>query len=58
MVQRDLDPLTGARRDDVLISADDAGRLRVKDGARVRLRSSAGEFVGHVKVAAIRDGQP
>ena len=32
MVQRDVDPLTGARRDDVLISAADLDRLGLRDG--------------------------
>ena len=36
MVQRDVDPLTGADRDDVLISADDLARL----GLRRRRRAS------------------
>ena len=41
MVQRDVDPLTGAARDDILISGDDLTRLRLADGARVTLRSRA-----------------
>src|SRR5262249_18319817 len=32
MVQRDVDPLTGARRDDVLISAADLARLNLREG--------------------------
>ena len=35
MVQRDVDPLTGARRDDVLVSADDLRALGLADGAAV-----------------------
>ena len=32
MIQRDVDPLTGARRDDVLISAEDLDRLQLAEG--------------------------
>ena len=56
MVQRDVDPLTGARRDDVLMSAGDAERLRVADGDRVRLVSAAGAFDARVRCAPMRDG--
>jgi molybdopterin-dependent oxidoreductase alpha subunit len=56
MVQRDVDPLTGAARDDVLISADDLSRLGMRDGATVRLRSAAGTFTGRLRAAPIRPG--
>lgn len=56
MVQRDRDPLTGARRHDVLMSADDAARLGLADGAGVRLVSAAGEFRGDVRLASIKPG--
>jgi molybdopterin-dependent oxidoreductase alpha subunit len=56
MVQRDVDPLTGARRDDILISAEDADRLHLRDGGRVRLRSASGEYDGRVKVAPMTPG--
>jgi molybdopterin-dependent oxidoreductase alpha subunit len=56
MVQRDVDPLTGARRDDVLISAADLERLRLRDGAEVELRSAAGSFRGRLRTAAITPG--
>ncbi|MEO8433219.1 MAG: FdhF/YdeP family oxidoreductase [Acidobacteriota bacterium] len=56
MVHRDKDPLTGARRHDVLMSAGDAARLGLADGAPVRLVSAAGEFRGDVRIAAIRSG--
>ena len=38
MVQREVDPLTGAGRDDILISADDLARLRLRRG---RARAAA-----------------
>jgi len=56
MIQREVDPLTGARRDDVFISADDLGALRLSEGAAVRLRSASGTFNGRLKVAPIKSG--
>jgi molybdopterin-dependent oxidoreductase alpha subunit len=56
MVQREVDPLTDAARSDVLMSADDAGRLRLPDGAGIRLVSESGEFRGFVKVAPMKPG--
>ncbi len=56
MIQRDVDPLTGARRYDVLISRDDLDRLHLSDGVAVRLRSSDGVFEGRLKTAPIKPG--
>jgi anaerobic selenocysteine-containing dehydrogenase len=56
MVHRDIDPLTGADRDAVFISQEDARRLGYADGATVRLRSSAGTFNGRLKLGPIRAG--
>lgn len=56
MVQRDVDPLTGAARDAVLISVEDAARLGVADGAAIELCSPHGVFVGRVHVAPMRPG--
>ena len=55
-MQRTIDPLTGARRDDVLISAEDLARLALADGAAVQLRSADGTFRGRLKKAAILPG--
>ena len=46
MVHRDTDPLTGAPRDAVLLSAEDAARIGAVDGTHVRLISSTGTFEG------------
>jgi molybdopterin-dependent oxidoreductase alpha subunit len=46
MIQRHVDPLTGADRDDILISETDLTRLRLLDGASVRLTSGCGTFSG------------
>jgi molybdopterin-dependent oxidoreductase alpha subunit len=56
MVQRDVDPLTGARRDDVLISREDMDRLGLREGAAVELRSESGAFRGRVKPSPITPG--
>ena len=56
MVQRPIDPLTGAARHDILISRDDLNRLGLEDGATVRLHSDHGEFVGRLRAASIRPG--
>jgi anaerobic selenocysteine-containing dehydrogenase len=53
MVWEDRDPLTGAARDEVLMSAEDARALGVVEGQRVRLRSEAGEMTARVKLAPI-----
>jgi anaerobic selenocysteine-containing dehydrogenase len=55
-VQRDVDPLTGARRDAVFISPEDLLRLQLEDGAAVELRSASGLFVGRLKAAPMRPG--
>jgi len=56
MVQREVDPLTGAARDEVLISQEDLDRLRMQPGVRVRLRSANGYFEGRLRKALIRSG--
>jgi molybdopterin-dependent oxidoreductase alpha subunit len=56
MVQREVDPLTGARRHDVLMSRGDGEALGLADGDPVRLRSDAGEYIGRVRFAAIKAG--
>jgi molybdopterin-dependent oxidoreductase alpha subunit len=56
MVQRDRDPLTGARREDVLVSPEDAAALGLAEGDPVVVRSEVGEMRGRVKLAPIRPG--
>jgi predicted molibdopterin-dependent oxidoreductase YjgC len=56
MVQRETDPLTGARRDDVLMSPTDIVRLGIRDGAAVELRSAHGSFRGRVKAGPMTEG--
>ncbi len=54
MVHAERDPMIGARRDDVLISAEDAMRLGLRDGHPLLVRSEAGSFRGRCKVARIK----
>ncbi|HVT46522.1 MAG TPA: FdhF/YdeP family oxidoreductase [Vicinamibacterales bacterium] len=56
MVQRPIDPLTGAAREDILVSASDLAALGASDGAPARLRSAAGEFAGRLREAPIKPG--
>jgi molybdopterin-dependent oxidoreductase alpha subunit len=56
MIQREVDPLTGARRDAVLISPEDLARLQLPEGARVQLRSPNGTFDGRLKSVPITPG--
>jgi molybdopterin-dependent oxidoreductase alpha subunit len=56
MVQKAVDPLTGAARDAVFMSADDAARFGYADGAPVQLSSAHGTYEGRVFVAAIKPG--
>jgi predicted molibdopterin-dependent oxidoreductase YjgC len=56
MIQREVDPLTGAERDAIFVSAEDLARLGLREGEAVRLRAPSGEFVGRVFEAAIRPG--
>jgi anaerobic selenocysteine-containing dehydrogenase len=54
MVQADRDPLTGARRNDVLMSPEDGAALGLRKGERVIVRSEAGEFEGRYKPAPMK----
>ncbi|HVF90235.1 MAG TPA: FdhF/YdeP family oxidoreductase [Blastocatellia bacterium] len=56
IVHRDRDPLNGARRKDVLISAEDARRLGLEEGEKILLRSRSGEMTGYCRISRIRAG--
>jgi predicted molibdopterin-dependent oxidoreductase YjgC len=56
MVYAEIDPLTGAARDAVLMSAGDAARLRLRTGDRIRLANGHGAFEGRVHLAALAPG--
>jgi anaerobic selenocysteine-containing dehydrogenase len=48
------DPLTGAARDAVFMSATDAARLGLADGAQVELRSDTGRLSGRVRISPVK----
>jgi molybdopterin-dependent oxidoreductase alpha subunit len=56
IVHAEKDPVTGARRDDVLMSAEDAGRLGLQGGDAIVLRNELGEFRGRVRIDRIKPG--
>lgn len=56
MVHKARDPLTGARREDVLINEADAMRLSLSDGDRVVVTSSTGRIEGRCRIAPIAAG--
>jgi predicted molibdopterin-dependent oxidoreductase YjgC len=56
MVHRARDPLTGAKRDDVLINRVDAEKIGVGDGDEVLLISSAGQMHGRARISPIATG--
>lgn len=53
MIWEERDSLTGAARDEVMMSAEDVARLGLREGQRVRLRSDAGEMEARVRTAPI-----
>ena len=52
----DNDPLTGARRDDIIMSAEDAERLGLRNGDAITLRNELGELKGRVHIDRIKPG--
>jgi molybdopterin-dependent oxidoreductase alpha subunit len=56
IVHQSRDPLTGAMRDDVLMSEQDARRLGIADGDNIIVRSSAGQISGRCRIAPIAMG--
>lgn len=54
MIHQQRDPLTGARRDEVLMSEADARALGLRAGDPVLIRSSVGEMRARVRIAPIR----
>jgi predicted molibdopterin-dependent oxidoreductase YjgC len=56
MVQHDRDPLTGAAREDVFVAREDAQRLGLREGQRVRLISAVGAMEARVRLDAMKPG--
>jgi molybdopterin-dependent oxidoreductase alpha subunit len=56
LIHGEIDPLTGAHRDSIFISREDAKRLGLKSGDPILLRNDRGEFRGRVKIDRIKPG--
>jgi len=56
IINAHTDPLTGAMRDNVLMSAEDANRLGLRNGDSITLRNELGEFHGRVRIDRIKPG--
>lgn len=56
LVYADVDPLTGAARDAVLMHPDDAAALHLAGGDRIAVVNDHGRFEGRVQLAAIARG--
>ncbi len=56
MVQAEVDPLTGAARDHVLVSPKDAARLHIAHDQRIKLVSERGEFTGRAFLFDVAEG--
>ena len=56
IIHAEVDPLTGARRDDVLMAREDAEKLGLRPGESVILRNELGEFHGRVKIDRVKPG--
>jgi predicted molibdopterin-dependent oxidoreductase YjgC len=56
MVQERKDQITGALRDAILISQDDADRLALKDGDSVVLKNDLGHYPGRIFIARVKPG--
>lgn len=56
LIYADVDPLTGAARDAVLMNPDDAAGLHLRSGDRIALVNEQGRLEGRVQLAAIARG--
>jgi molybdopterin-dependent oxidoreductase alpha subunit len=56
MVHERRDALTGATREAVLVSREDAQRLEIRDGASVIVRNEFGQLRGRAHVAPVQPG--
>jgi anaerobic selenocysteine-containing dehydrogenase len=56
MVLAENDPITGAGRDDIIMSKEDAARLGLRDGDSIIVRNQLGELRGRLKIDRIKPG--
>ncbi len=50
------DPITGAHRDDIIMSAEDAESMGLKNGDEITLRNQHGSLAGRVRIDRIKPG--
>ena len=56
MIYSATDPLTGLKREDIIMAKEDAERLGLRNGDPILLRNDRGEFRGRVKIDRIKPG--
>jgi len=56
MIYSSTDPLTGLKREDIIMAKEDAERLGLRNGDPILLRNDRGEFRGRVKIDRIKPG--
>jgi anaerobic selenocysteine-containing dehydrogenase len=56
LIYAEVDPLTGAGRDAVLMNVDDAAALRLKHGDTITLANDTGRLEGRVFLAPLARG--
>ena len=56
IIHAQADPLTGARREDVLMSVEDATRLGLRNGDAILLRNELGTLHARVKIDRMKPG--
>ncbi|HEV2490669.1 MAG TPA: FdhF/YdeP family oxidoreductase [Candidatus Acidoferrales bacterium] len=56
MIHDKKDPLTGANREDIFISQEDAKRLGLVNGDPILLRNDRGEFRGRARIDRVKPG--
>jgi molybdopterin-dependent oxidoreductase alpha subunit len=56
IINANFDPITGARRDDVIMAAEDAQRLGLSNGDAIVVRNELGHFNGRVRIDRIKPG--
>ena len=56
MIYNATDPLTGLKREDIIMAKEDAERLGLRNEDAILLRNDLGEFRGRVKIDRIKPG--
>jgi molybdopterin-dependent oxidoreductase alpha subunit len=56
MLLDEHDPISGAYRNDIIMSEEDAERLGVRNGDAITLQNSLGSFAGRVKIDRMKPG--